>query len=106
MSSYYQKHIFICCNKKESGKKCCSDGGGEQAFEKAKSLLQENKSWGPGKIRVSKSGCLGRCASGPVMAIYPEGCWYTYSGEDDVREIVSHHINSSIELENDEKVLK
>ncbi len=47
---------------------------------------------GPGKIRVSKSGCLGRCSSGPCIVIYPEGIWYTYSSFADIDEIIQSHL--------------
>jgi (2Fe-2S) ferredoxin len=47
---------------------------------------------GPGKIRVSKSGCLGRCAEGPCIVIYPEGLWYTYSSFADIDEIIENYL--------------
>ncbi len=47
---------------------------------------------GSGKIRVSKSGCLGRCSLGPCMVVYPEGIWYNYASFDDIDEIVNTHI--------------
>jgi (2Fe-2S) ferredoxin len=47
---------------------------------------------GPGKIRVSKTGCLGRCASGPCLVIYPEGVWYTYSSFSDLDQIIDSHL--------------
>lgn len=49
---------------------------------------------GPGKVRVSKSGCLGRCSSGPCIVIYPEGVWYTYSSFADIDEIIEKHLIS------------
>ncbi|BCA96822.1 hypothetical protein TUM19329_31830 [Legionella antarctica] len=47
---------------------------------------------GPGKIRVSKTGCLGRCASGPCLVIYPDGVWYTYSTFTDIDQIIESHL--------------
>lgn len=43
-------------------------------------------------VRVNSSGCLGRCKDGPVLVIYPDGIWYTFGVEDDVREIIQEHI--------------
>lgn len=57
-----------------------------------KSRLLELEMHGPGKIRVSKSGCLGRCSSGPCIVIYPEGVWYTYSSFADIDEIIEKHL--------------
>ena len=43
-------------------------------------------------MRVNKSGCLDRCAGGPVAVVYPEGVWYTYVDESDIDEIVDSHL--------------
>lgn len=90
--SYYQKHVFVCTNTKESGKKCCAQGGGIEAFEYLKSALVEKGLHGPDKIRITRSGCLGRCAVGPCVVIYPEGVWYTYQENSDLDEIIEHHL--------------
>lgn len=95
MPRYYQKHIFFCNNLKDSGKKCCSLGGADKAKDWAKEYLVSKSVWGPGKIRVSSSGCMGRCSLGPVMVVYPEGCWYKYTCKDDIETIIEHHLNSS-----------
>ena len=59
--------------------------------------LQEKDEWGEGKIRVSKSACLGRCDEGPVAVVYPESTWYTYVDEHDVKEIIDKQLlNDSI----------
>ncbi len=89
--SYYQKHIFICANQKEGGKKCCAQGEGEAMSHYAKEWVSQQGLNGPGKIRVSRSGCLGRCAEGPCMVIYPEGKWYSYSCQTDIEKILRDH---------------
>jgi (2Fe-2S) ferredoxin len=43
-------------------------------------------------VRVNKSGCLDRCAGGPVAVVYPEGVWYTYVDKSDIDEIVDSHL--------------
>lgn len=90
--TYYSKHVLLCTNQKVPGKQCCANSGGEEYFSHMKSKLLELELHGPGKIRVSKSGCLGRCSSGPCIVIYPEGTWYTYSSTEDIDEIVDSHI--------------
>ena len=32
---------------------------------------------GKGLVRINRSGCLDRCASGPLLVIYPDAVWYT-----------------------------
>ncbi|STY28109.1 (2Fe-2S) ferredoxin [Legionella wadsworthii] len=90
--SYYNKHVLICTNQKAAGKKCCANSGGEPFFDYLKSKLLELEMHGPGKVRVSKSGCLGRCSSGPCIVIYPEGVWYTYTSFADIDEIIEKHL--------------
>lgn len=54
---------------------------------------------GPGKIRVSKALCLGRCSEGPCIVIYPEAIWYTYATEADIDEIINTHLISGNTVE-------
>jgi (2Fe-2S) ferredoxin len=94
---YYKKHLFFCCNQKKDNITGCKIFGAEEAFEYAKKLLQDNQMWGEGLYRVSKSGCLGRCSSGPVCVVYPDGIWYSYVDLDDIKEIImTHLINEDI----------
>jgi len=92
VSLYYVKHLFICTNQKSVGKPCCAVSGGEPFFDYLKKKLKENGLHGPGKIRISKSGCLGRCGEGPCLVIYPEGLWYTYKTFADLDEIIQCHL--------------
>lgn len=93
--SYYERHIFICMNQKIAGKPCCANKGGKPYAEYLKEKLTALNMHGAGKIRVSQSGCLGRCAQGPCLLIYPEGIWYTYESFDDLDEVIEsdliHH---------------
>lgn len=96
MSNYYTKHVMLCTNQKPAGKQCCADSGGEAFFTYMKSQVVELGLHGAGKIRVSKSGCLGRCGTGPCLVIYPEGVWYSYATFADIDEIIASHLISGI----------
>jgi (2Fe-2S) ferredoxin len=89
---YYQQHIFVCTNQKAPGKTCCANTGGEPYFKYLKKALKAQGLSGPGKIRVSASGCIGRCKLGPCLVIYPEGVWYTYASTDDLDDIIQTHL--------------
>ena len=109
--SYYIKHIFLCTNQKAPGKTCCANTGGDLFLEYLKNKLQSMSQHGPGRYRVSKSGCLGRCKLGPCMVIYPEGVWYTYTCEKDIDDIIEQHLLQGktvshllLEAPNNEKV--
>lgn len=90
--TYYTRHIFVCTNQKDTGKVCCANSGGKDSFHHLKLALKALDLHGAGKIRVSQSGCLGRCGLGPCLVIYPEGVWYTYQTLADIDEIISKHL--------------
>ncbi|KTC96508.1 (2Fe-2S) ferredoxin [Legionella geestiana] len=92
MSGYYQRHILVCTNQKPGGKACCAEKGAAETFEYLRTRLLERGLQGPGMLRTSKTGCLGRCAMGPCMVIYPEGVWYRCHTEADVDEVIEKHL--------------
>ncbi len=96
--SYYTKHVLLCTNQKPTGKTCCANSGGDDYFHYMKTKLIELDMHGPDKIRVSKSGCLGRCNSGPCIVIYPEGVWYSYSSLADIDKIIEEHLLANTEV--------
>lgn len=86
---YYRRHVFVCENKRADGD-CCADH--KPALKLLRALLKERKMHGAGGVRVNRAGCLDRCAHGPVMVVYPDGVWYRYDNDDDVREIATSHL--------------
>lgn len=90
--TYYQKHLFFCTNQREGGRKCCQDASASEMRLYAKNKLKELGLTGAGGVRVNSAGCLGRCALGPSLVIYPEGVWYTYHSTSDIDEIIECHI--------------
>ena len=89
---HYNKHVFVCSNQKAPGKICCANTGGEPFFDYMKTRLKTLDLHGAGKIRMSQSGCLGRCKRGPCLVIYPEGVWYRYASQDDLDDIIQTHL--------------
>ena len=92
--SYYQRHIFFCCNQREPGAQCCNGHGSQALRDYAKVKVKELKLSGEGKVRVNTAGCLDRCDEGPVLVVYPEAVWYTYVDREDIDEIVSEHLQN------------
>lgn len=90
--SYYERHVFFCCNQREEGKACCNDHGARELRDYAKAQVKQLGLNGPGKVRVNNAGCLDRCKEGPVLVVYPEAVWYTYVDTDDIDEIVREHL--------------
>ncbi len=91
MSDYYLRHVFFCANQRD-GKRCCADFDADGWRDYAKKRVQAAGFHGRGQVRVNRSGCLDRCAAGPVLVIYPEAVWYKYAGRDDIDEIIEQHL--------------
>ena len=77
-------HILVC-----GGTGCTSSHSQDLIDElnvqlKAKGLSEE--------VKVIKTGCFGLCALGPIMIVYPEGCFYSRVTVEDIPEIVEEHI--------------
>lgn len=84
---YYKKHVFFC-TRERSGGDCCMGKKSNKAQKHAEDLIKDLGLKGKGKVRVSYTGCLGRCDEGPVMVVYPDGHWYSYKDKDDIEEII------------------
>ncbi len=79
----YKRIIFVCTNKKEdSSKPCCGGRKGEEIAGKLKQLVREKNL--KDIVRVSKTGCMGKCEQGPNIMVYPEGIWYSNVKEEDL----------------------
>jgi len=90
--SYYQRHVFFCCNQRDNGKRCCCASGAQELRDYAKDRVKQLKLSGPGKVRVNQAGCLDRCDEGPVIVVYPEEVWYTYVDRHDIDDIIDEHL--------------
>jgi len=90
--NYYKYHVFICLNQREDGSLCCSQFNSEKIFEYMKQKIKKLYLRGKGLVRINRSGCLDRCASGPLLVIYPDAVWYNFIDESDIDEIIESHI--------------
>ena len=80
----YRSHVLVC------GGTGCTSSHSAEIIEK---LEQELKDKGlENEVKVIKTGCFGLCALGPVMIVYPEGCFYSEVKFEDVPEIVEEHL--------------
>ena len=88
---YYRCHVFCCTNvrPKEHPRGSCARKGSEKLRDFMKTTAKE---MGLKDVRVNAAGCLDRCELGATMVIYPEGVWYRYDTEADVKEILETHV--------------
>ena len=80
----YRSHILIC-----GGTGCTASGSAAviSALEseiKARNLENE--------VKIVKTGCFGLCAVGPIMIVYPEGCFYSAVEAANIPRIIDEHI--------------
>lgn len=82
----YRKQVLIC-----GGTGCTSSGS-----KKVISALEDaiNKNGLENEIYVVKTGCFGLCALGPVMIVYPEGCFYSQVTPEGAEKIVEEHLKN------------
>lgn len=80
----YRSQVLVC-----GGTGCTSSGSPaiiNRLHEEIKKNGLENE------VEVVRTGCFGLCALGPIMIVYPEGCFYSAVKEEDIPEIVSEHL--------------
>jgi len=73
----------------------CTAKGALKVYNKFKELIErENLNVSVFKIDdahdgiLKKTGCCGRCSSGPLVSVQPYGYFYAHVGVDDVEKIV------------------
>jgi sirohydrochlorin ferrochelatase/(2Fe-2S) ferredoxin len=79
-----KKHVLVCGNAD------CVDRGSIGVLESIRHSVQS--SGRARDIRVTRTGCMGRCGEGPTVAVYPDGVWYRSVREADAPEIVREHL--------------
>ncbi|WP_130863301.1 NADH-quinone oxidoreductase subunit NuoF [Bacilliculturomica massiliensis] len=80
----YRSHVLVC-----GGTGCSSSGSKKVVDELEKELKAAELE---GEVKIVQTGCFGLCALGPIMVVYPEGCFYSMVKPEDVHEIVTEHL--------------
>ena len=86
----YQRQIFVCTNNANGQKASCGDHKGEEVFRQMREIAKARKLHP--QIRVAQAKCLGQCAKGVNIMIYPENIWYSQVRLEDVPLIANAHI--------------
>ena len=85
--SPYAAHVFVCTNDRGGQRRSCADNNSQLIKDKIKDIVNA-KGW-QGKVRVSTFGCMGLCANGPNVVIYPQKAWFSDVSLAEADEIVS-----------------
>ncbi|MEK7615257.1 MAG: (2Fe-2S) ferredoxin domain-containing protein [Patescibacteria group bacterium] len=80
----FEKLVLVCVNEREDGSECCGQKGSLELFHKLKAAIKLVRT----DTRVSRTGCLGNCASGITVAIMPKNVYLGGVQESDIEEIV------------------
>jgi (2Fe-2S) ferredoxin len=94
-----EKHVFICTQNRGPGHprgSCNQSGCGEVVDEFMFEFQQRNLG---DRFRLTVTGCMGPCGSGPSVLVYPEGVMYGRVGKADVAAIIEEHLLGDAPLE-------
>ena len=79
-----RKHVLVCGNAD-----CASRGSISLIGTLRRLVKRAGQERG---IRITKTGCMGRCGEGPTLAVYPDGIWYRAVTVADAPELVEEHL--------------
>ncbi|MBI1259406.1 MAG: (2Fe-2S) ferredoxin domain-containing protein [Chloroflexi bacterium] len=89
--SPYERHIFIC-----TGRFCDPEGHAAALYNRLPALLGELGNYeNPCRVKRGTTPCLGVCAGGPILVVYPDGVWYHHVDEALLKQIVEEHLKEN-----------
>ena len=87
-------HLLLCATPTKG--KCCDPVDGSASWDALKRLVREldleNPARPQGIVLRSKVDCLRVCEQGPVLLIWPDGCWYGAVTPERIPRILRQHI--------------
>jgi (2Fe-2S) ferredoxin len=87
----YRHHVFACHTQRPRGhpRGSCGASGCGPLWDRLGRAIEAR---GLVDVGFTPSGCLGFCAVGPLMVVYPDGIWYRPTTPEDIDEIVEQHL--------------
>jgi (2Fe-2S) ferredoxin len=96
---HIKRHVFVCINQRQPGHPmgCCQSKGSIDLIQALGEAV--NTSELAASTAVAGATCLGPCAIGPTVVVYPEGIWYQGVKKEDIPEIVEEHLTNGKPVE-------
>jgi sirohydrochlorin ferrochelatase/(2Fe-2S) ferredoxin len=79
-----KKHVLVCGNVD------CAERGSLSLIDELRRLVK--RAGIAADVRVTRTGCMGRCGEGPTLVVYPDGVWYRGVGPADAVSLVDDHL--------------
>ena len=86
----YKRQIFVCTNNANGEKASCGVHKGEEVFRQLREIAKTRKLHP--MVRVAQAKCLGQCAMGVNIMVYPENIWHSSVRIEDVSKIADCYI--------------
>lgn len=84
----YSRHVLVC-----TGSFCSPDRRGRELYALLPELLETaGLLFGPDRVKRGETPCLGVCAGGPIVVVYPDGVWYAGVTATLLQRIVHEHL--------------
>jgi len=92
-TSPYVCHVFVCVNDRKGARQSCADGDAIALRDALKDAVAARGL--RGRVRVTRSGCLGLCEQGPNVMLYPQRVWFTGVTMDDLDTIMDQIVRET-----------
>jgi (2Fe-2S) ferredoxin len=79
-----KKHVLVCGNVD------CAERGSLSLIDELRRLIKQAGI--AADVRVTRTGCMGRCGEGPTLVVYPDGVWYRGVDAKDAASLVDDHL--------------
>jgi len=79
-----RKHVLVCGNVD------CAERGSLSLIDELRRLIKQAGI--AADVRVTRTGCMGRCGEGPTLVVYPDGVWYRGVDHSDAASLVDDHL--------------